>query len=83
MRVGIYLWYLAGRVGGRRNLRVSGPDVQVAIGGSRPAISRGLADLHRAGLVELTSRPRHAYLVTLPDDATLTAWLEDNGPPHA
>jgi hypothetical protein len=37
------------------------------------SVYRGLADLHRIGLIRLVRRPRHGSLVTLPTDAEIEA----------
>jgi hypothetical protein len=76
-RVGLALWHLAGRRRTRQALSVSARDVTFYMGGSEVAARRGLADLARAKLITLTRRPRHRYLVTLPDEQTLQAWLEE------
>jgi hypothetical protein len=76
LRVGLALWHLVGRVR-RRHLYVTGQDLAFYMGGSVDTARRGLADLARAELIRLTPRPRHSYLVTLPDERTLQAWLEE------
>jgi hypothetical protein len=76
LRVGLALWHLAGRVH-RRQLCVTGLDLAFYMGGSVDTARRGLLDLARAELITLTRRPRHSYLVTLPDERTLQAWLEE------
>jgi hypothetical protein len=76
LRVGLALWHLVGRVH-RRRLYVTGLDLAFYMGGSVDTARRGLADLARAELITLTRRPRHSYLVTLPDERTLQAWLEE------
>jgi hypothetical protein len=72
-RVGLALWHLVGR----QALAVSTRDLTFYMGGSVSAARRGLADLARAKLLTLTRRPRHRYLVTLPDERMLQAWLEE------
>jgi hypothetical protein len=76
LRVGLALWHLVGRVR-RRHLYVTGPDLAFYMGGSEATARRGLADLARAGLITLTRCPGHSSRVTLPDERTLQAWLEE------
>ena len=59
------------------SLYVTGQDLAFYMGGSVDTARRGLVDLARAELITLTRRPRHSYLVTLPDERTLQAWLEE------
>jgi hypothetical protein len=77
LRVGFALWHLVGRLRTRQALYVSARDLTFYMGGSVDTARRGLLDLARAELITLTRRPRHSYLVTLPDEQTLRAWLEE------
>jgi hypothetical protein len=81
--VGAYLWYLSACVGRRQGLRVTTTAILLKVGGSTMTAWRGLRDLERAGLIQIRRRPRHAALVSLPEDATLRSWGREETEPGA
>ncbi len=56
---------------------MTGPDLAFYMGGSVDDGASGVGRPRPAELITLTRRPRHSYLVTLPDERTLQAWLEE------
>ena len=80
LRVGCYLWHLAGRLRTLEGLWVSSNTIAVRMGGSPKAAQRGIQDLAQAGLLTAKIRPRHGAVVTLPGEAALRA-LEREWPP--
>jgi hypothetical protein len=78
VRVGLYLWYRAGRVRSRNNLTVSTTAVSLEFGGERSEAIRGLRDLEERRLIKIQWRPRHASLVTLPSDSEIRRLVSEH-----
>lgn len=76
LRVGLYVWHLAGLAHRRVGLLVSASAVAWEFGGGTTDALRGLRDLETRGLLTVRWRPRHASVVTLPSDATIARLLE-------